>query len=387
MATWEEHLKRWEDAGVVEATTAERIRAFEMEHEAPKESRWQVGVVLALGVILLVGGLMLSVSSHWDEVSPWQRLALVLGFLATLHALAAMSAERFPGMAMALHGVGTAGAGAAIYTVGEIFNMQEHWPTAVLIWALCAGAGWWLLRDQVQQSLTMLLVPVWVVCEWSFRAEGYAAGPIYAARMDAVIAVVLLTGLIRYRRRGVFWTLYLAGALNLIGSVVVMSEGWQSWVDEPTLPVKLKVACGVIIVAAMVCGWLWERRNLVPLAAVALMAYLLPWRPTEYVAGPPMDFGSTPYQRGEPGVLMYVLVAATCVVLAWWGLRTKSKAIVNYAVVAFGLSVLWFYFSNMMDKLGRSFGLMGLGILFLLGGWVLERVRRRLIVGLEGQAA
>jgi hypothetical protein len=60
---------------------------------------------------------------------------------------------------------------------------------------------------------------------------------------------------------------------------------------------------------------------------------------------------------------------------------------VNYAVVAFGLSVLWFYFSNMMDKLGRSFGLMGLGILFLAGGWVLEQVRRRLIVDLEGRAA
>jgi uncharacterized membrane protein len=60
---------------------------------------------------------------------------------------------------------------------------------------------------------------------------------------------------------------------------------------------------------------------------------------------------------------------------------------VNYAVVAFGLSVLWFYFSNMMDKLGRSCGLMGLGVLFLAGGWVLEQVRRRLIVDLEGRAA
>jgi hypothetical protein len=387
MSTWEEHLKRWEDAGVMEADAAERIRAFELEHEAPKERRWQVGVVLALGTILLVGGLMLSVSAHWDEVSPWQRLGLVLGFLAIIHALAAMSAGRFPGMAMALHGVGTAGAGAAIYTVGDIFNMREHWPTAVLMWALCAGAGWWLLRDQVQQSLTLLLIPTWVVCEWSFQAEGYAAGSIYAARMDAVIAVVLLTGLIRYGRRGVFWTLYLVGALSLIGSVAVLSQGWQSWVEEPKLPVKLKVACGVIIVATMVCGWLWERRNLVPLVAVAVMAYLLPWRPTELVTDPPLDFGSGAYRHAEPGMLMYALVAATCVVLAWWGLQIKSKAIVNYAVIAFGLSVLWFYFSNMMDKLGRSFGLMGLGILFLIGGWALERVRRRLIVDLEGRAA
>jgi hypothetical protein len=32
-----------------------------------------------------------------------------------------------------------------------------------------------------------------------------------------------------------------------------------------------------------------------------------------------------------------------------------------------------------MDRLGRSLGLIGLGILFLLGGWLLERFRRRLM--------
>jgi hypothetical protein len=31
-----------------------------------------------------------------------------------------------------------------------------------------------------------------------------------------------------------------------------------------------------------------------------------------------------------------------------------------------------------MDKLGRSLGLIGLGLLFLAGGWQLERLRRRL---------
>jgi len=42
----------------------------------------------------------------------------------------------------------------------------------------------------------------------------------------------------------------------------------------------------------------------------------------------------------------------------------------------------WFYFSSLFDKLGRSLGLMGLGVLFLLGGWALEKMRRRLIEGM-----
>jgi uncharacterized membrane protein len=109
MAAWEEHLQRWERAGAVDAATAERVRAFEAHRETPTEHRWQVGVVLALGIILLVGGLMLFVAAHWNQVSPWQRLSLVVGFLAIFHVLATVSANRFPGMATALHGVGTVG--------------------------------------------------------------------------------------------------------------------------------------------------------------------------------------------------------------------------------------------------------------------------------------
>src|SRR5579875_2062290 len=186
MSDWQEHLERWVKAGVLDASTADRVRGFELQRETPSRDRWQVAVLLALGMILLVGGMMLFVASHWDDVNPWQRLSLVIGFLAAVHAVAAGSAKRFPGMATTLHGVGTAGAGAAILTVGTIFTMQEHWPTAVLVWTGCAGAGWWLLRDQVQQVLTLLLATAWIVCEWSYRAEGYAHASLYVARMGAV---------------------------------------------------------------------------------------------------------------------------------------------------------------------------------------------------------
>jgi hypothetical protein len=49
--------------------------------------------------------------------------------------------------------------------------------------------------------------------------------------------------------------------------------------------------------------------------------------------------------------------------------------------------VLFFYFSNVMDKLGRSASLAGMGMLFLLGGWMLERTRRQLIASLERSPA
>jgi hypothetical protein len=47
--------------------------------------------------------------------------------------------------------------------------------------------------------------------------------------------------------------------------------------------------------------------------------------------------------------------------------------------VVFAATVMAFYFSQVMDKLGRSASLVGLGVLFLAGGWGLERIRRRLV--------
>ncbi|MDQ2924770.1 MAG: DUF2157 domain-containing protein, partial [Acidobacteriota bacterium] len=143
MQTWEQYLARWQAAGIVDATTSERIRAFEAAQERPAGHRWQVLIALILGGILLGAGVLLFVAAHWDEVSPLQRLALVVGILALLHLGAIWATERFAGMATALHAVGTIGAGAAIAMVGQIFNMQEHWPAAVLLWALCAAAGWY----------------------------------------------------------------------------------------------------------------------------------------------------------------------------------------------------------------------------------------------------
>src|SRR5664280_1196520 len=65
------------------------------------------------------------------------------------------------------------------------------------------------------------------------------------------------------------------------------------------------------------------------------------------------------------------------------GVQQRSRALINYGVVCFALAVLWFYFSNVMGKLGRSFSLMLLGLLFLGGGWILEKTRRRLVRHVE----
>jgi uncharacterized membrane protein len=379
MESWEQRLVRWETAGVVDEATGQRIRAFEAEQINPARQRWQVVAALILGGILLGAGVLLFVAAHWDEVSPTGRFLLVLGVLAALHLGAVLSGERFPAMATVLHGVGTVGAGAAIALVGQIFNMQEHWPAAILLWALCAAAGWRFLGDQFQQVLFLLLVPAWLISEWSYWASDFGGFEVYLARMIAVVAAVYLTAFIHSRRKAVAGILFGVAAVALVIAVGFASDGWQSWYAHPQLPLGLRVAAIAVMVATVAAGWIWERSSVIPAVAVIAMMFALQWlRAKVRVDG---FGGGYPYEA--PSVLAYTAVAATAMVFVWWGVRERSRAVVNYGIAAFALTVAWFYFSSLMDRMGRSLGLIGLGILFLLGGWLLERFRRKLMVQVQ----
>ena len=80
---------------------------------------------------------------------------------------------------------------------------------------------------------------------------------------------------------------------------------------------------------------------------------------------------------------LYAWLVLGALALVAWGLAEARRERINLGVAGFAIVIGCFYFSSVMDKLGRSTSLVGLGLLFLLGGWLLERARRRLLARLE----
>jgi len=129
-------------------------------------------------------------------------------------------------------------------------------------------------------------------------------------------------------------------------------------------------------------------RSLVPVSAALVYSIAMPWCHRAWVEHydvVPGLHGS--YMREAPTLAAHALAAAFAVFLIWWGVRLASRALVNLGIVYFAVAVAWFYFSDVFDKVGRSLGLIGLGVLFLAGGWALEKMRRRLMARMSAHGA
>jgi uncharacterized membrane protein len=385
MADFESLINRWQKAGILDAGVAERICAWESEQKHHHGLHWQGLVALILGAILLACGVALFVSAHWDQIGPGARFAVVLAMVSLFHLGGALTRKSYHGLGIALHAVGTLSTGAAIALVGQIFNIQEHWPAAVLMWAIAALFGWMLLHDEAQQTLSLLLVPAWIVSEFSYAADGHIGQDVYIGRFLVVWAVLYLTFFLGSKRKIVQGILFAVAAIASLVGVVILLDGWRSWGDHTYLALGLRTWGWIdIAVLPIVFAVFKFRKSMLPVVTAIAFSIALPWCQriwTEYY-----NYGDNnhrSYVRNEPNLAAHALVAAFCVFIIWWGVRQASKALVNLGIVGFAIAVGWFYFSNIMDKLGRSLGLIGLGILFLAGGWALERARREIMSGMK----
>jgi uncharacterized membrane protein len=409
MPDYESLLKRWQSAGVLDAEDADRVRAWESRQGAIAVSRepharteaqaegmaWQGRVALILGGILLASGVILFVSAHWDQLGPGMRYLLVMAMVSVFHLGGAVCREKYKALSTTLHAVGTIATGSAIALVGQIFNIQEHWPAAVLMWALAAMLGWMLLRDQAQQTLTLLLFPAWLICEWSNAAENHIGVEVYVGRFLFVWAILYLTFFIGTERRIVRGILFTISAIAAVTSIFLLLEGWHSWSGmQPYPPLHTRFWGWVVIAAIPVFISLFHLRkstgpsrtglsrwgvSLIPVLAAIAFVIALPWCMHVWVQHYKDSLTAVTFTHREPNFAAHALVAAFCVFLIWWGVTQASRGLVNLGTVFFAATVTWFYFSNLFDKMGRSLDLIGLGVLFLAGGWALEKTRRSLL--------
>lgn len=174
-----------------------------------------------------------------------------------------------------------------------------------------------------------------------------------------------------YFRRALAWT----GGLAVLPLCVALAAGNREWAWMRQYPMPLPVHIVGLLLAfflPLLVAYLFRGKS-----AMWNLRYTL-W---VYVLGL-MD-GRDTFQN----LSIYGLCAIAAIGLVLWGLQEHRRERINLGVAGFALTIVVFYFSNVMDKLGRSAALVGFGLLFLLGGWKLEQFRRKLVARTTGGVA
>ena len=361
----DEAIGRWLEAGLIDASTADRLRSHERAR-APEHTGRTARLAFGLGGLLLSAGVLLFVAANWNLLSPWARFGILAGVVVLLHLGGAVGGRFSPVLATSLHAAGTAALGAGIFLSGQVFHLQEHWPEALLLWTVGAGFAALLLRDAPQVLWVAVLGPAWLAAEWGSRFPWYGlVTPGVAEMVLSYGAVVLSVAYVSATGRefGTSWRRALAqlGSVGLIFSAASLASSGDALLRELSgsdvpapVPVAL-LAAGWTVAVGLPLGlaWLLRRREAWPVAVAAALAGLV-------VA---LDASITA-QR----LLIYLVYAAGSVGLVAWGFRDRERGRVNLGVLGFTLTVFAFYFSSLFDMLGRAAGLIGMGVLFIAGG-------------------
>jgi len=407
-------IVRWVRQGLISEEQQRAILALYPAQSTTGRER-AVLIFSLLGSLLVGAGIILYFAANWPRIPAAAKvLSILVATLASYGAGYHFQYRRadMPLLGQALLFLGSLLYGAGIWLLAQIFHLDRDFPLGFLAW----GAGIlplaWLTASRPLLYLVTGLLTVWTVTtqevfeayNWLFPAlalsavlplarrtqtrlaesglllglflwymlnvsrvevEPYVmAGPLLVGRLVLLYgAVLFLVGLARLGDTKTY--LGTGGLLGLFGLYLLTFRFYQ---EAPTLFQLDPYTLGgvtVMLACAAVAGWYHWRRGetllLVPSAFVPVMAVLLP----DMLAEAPRL------------VIFNLLLFGGTIGLVIVGIRQRLELLINLGLGAFLIHLVTRYFDLFFSAMNRSlFFILG-GLLLLIGGWYLERNRRR----------
>lgn len=169
-------VELWKNQGLISAEQAREISAL---YPLEDEPAWGRIIFAAIGAIVFGLGVILLFAYNWEAMHRYSKLLSVIVALAGTHAAAFyLSRENsaHKKIGESLHLLGTMFFGAGIWLVAQIYHIDEHYPNAMLVWALGALAFAWVYNSVAHSLLALVLLVVWHGMEvFGFDSSNLAA--------------------------------------------------------------------------------------------------------------------------------------------------------------------------------------------------------------------
>jgi uncharacterized membrane protein len=369
----ERKLRAWEEAGLVDAATAARIRQWEAAHARPL-GLWAVIGIAALSIGL---GLISVVAANWEDIPGIVRLALHLALLSGLAAFIGVKGQGLVQRQPWLHEAALfvfAVLGMTFFGhVGQVYQTTSPLWQPLALWLLLFAP---LLLAQGLGWLTAALVMgAFIFTLWSHVTDMDHGAPetLRTIRSAAEIGVPMLMAALaasmrRRSAREAFWRrteqTALAYAVGGVSLLVVVSafEHWPNRGDGSQMLI------GLLVLAAIAGG------------TAAWIARAVPGnsgRATTGVLAGCGIVGLASYFLSGSDVAMGLLFMALWAGIAAAALYAGWRGTFQLAVAVIALRLIILSFELAGDLLTSGAGLIASGVLILGIAWAAMRVSKR----------
>lgn len=370
----ERKLQAWLAAGVIDADTAGRIRAWEAEHSRPL-ALW---AVIGIGALAIGLGVISVVAANWEDVPGMVRLAIHFAVMLALGGFLgwrgeALGRDHLWGMEAAVFVLAMLGM-AFFGHIGQVYQTSSPLWQPLATW-LVLFAPLLLLRGQSWLTAALLFV-VMVYCVWDYAGgleprllDNRSPDALVVARVALITAAPLLLAPLAAWMRGrstreAFWKrleqLALAYAVGG-ASLIVIAAGLDRFEGGIMGLAAQSERAGLALAAGAMIAWARRSRSgeatgLVMAGAglACFIAYL---------------FSGSQIGGGVLFMTLWTAIAAAALHAGWRGVFQLAVA-----VVALRLIVLSFELAS--DLLTSGFGLILAGLMILGVAFVAVRVSR-----------
>jgi uncharacterized membrane protein len=392
-------LAKWEADGLITPELASQLGDTLSEEEKQTRSSNLIRLLVGVGAVLIGGGLLLFIASHWDSQSPTRRVGLLLLIFALVVAAAALAdRQRLTTTGQGLWFLSSITVGVNIFLLGQIFNLPLNFWQGTLLWMIAALAMGWASPSGLHGWLVVvlgLLTLGWISVpsaqffdQGAFLWEEGGIRPLLPLIGLALAAgSMLVTGtdfeFLRRPSRAI-GVLLIAVPLTVSTFHPFLFAGvWQ--MDARIFHLILAVAC------VAVTGLAWWRAPsqllvwALPTLGVLLAVLLIQVEPDSGTPHAVDEFDSPswlaePIARFELAFGVYTAVIfglALGTVVA--GQRFRVTALVNAGLAVIAVLAIAVYAGRIAGTLPTSIAVLLGGVLLVAGAVLLERKRRDLI--------
>ena len=157
-----DEIALWVNEGII---GPDQGTALKRRYPPPAEgTAWGRIIFFSIGAILFGLGVILIFAYNWEKMHKFVKLAVIFAALIGAHGAGywlKRPQSQFQTAGEGLHLLGTMLFGAGIWLIAQIYHIEEHYPTAFLIWGSGALALAWSLPSIAHGILAAILLVLW----------------------------------------------------------------------------------------------------------------------------------------------------------------------------------------------------------------------------------